>query len=272
MKASLLFGTITLLTASLPALGTSELEELRRRCAAQETQIRQLEAQLREHRKPSETIASINSAKQSSESPAAAYVVKSGDSLERIANRLKCPTETLARINGLKLNSVIHPGQKLIVPGATPAPAVSAPPPVAAASGSYKIREGDTYSSISRRTGIPVQLLISTNPSVKATALRPGQEIRLPQNGPATPSSAANTPKPAAPAADSVASAAEPPPSPPSAERKIRPVMIEGEMTYGDFAANHGTDIGRLNDLNGLDLTSATVLARGSELYVPAQP
>jgi hypothetical protein len=43
-------------------------------------------------------------------------------------------------------------------------------------------------------------------------------------------------------------------------------------MTYGEFAAKHGTSIGRLNDLNGLDLANATVLAKGSELYVPAQP
>ena len=43
-------------------------------------------------------------------------------------------------------------------------------------------------------------------------------------------------------------------------------------MTYGEFAAKHGTDAERLNALNGLDLTTATVLAKGSELYVPAQP
>ena len=55
-------------------------------------------------------------------------------------------------------------------------------------------------------------------------------------------------------------------------EKKFRSVTIEGEMTYGDFAAKHGTDAERLNALNGLDLTTATVLAKGSELYVPAQP
>jgi hypothetical protein len=43
-------------------------------------------------------------------------------------------------------------------------------------------------------------------------------------------------------------------------------------MTFGEFAAQHGTDIDRLNELNGLDLSSATVLAQGSELYVPGQP
>jgi hypothetical protein len=43
-------------------------------------------------------------------------------------------------------------------------------------------------------------------------------------------------------------------------------------MTYGEFAAKHGTQIERLNELNGLDLNQNTVLAKGSELYVSAQP
>jgi hypothetical protein len=55
-------------------------------------------------------------------------------------------------------------------------------------------------------------------------------------------------------------------------ERRIRSVKIDEPMTYGQFATQHGTDAERLNDLNGLDLTQATVLAKGSELYVPAQP
>jgi len=43
-------------------------------------------------------------------------------------------------------------------------------------------------------------------------------------------------------------------------------------MTYGDFASQNGTDTERLNALNGLDLINTTVLAKGSELYVPARP
>ena len=58
----------------------------------------------------------------------------------------------------------------------------------------------------------------------------------------------------------------------PIPDKKIHPVTIEGEMTYGEFATKHGTNPERLNALNGLDLTNATVLAKGSELYVPAQP
>jgi hypothetical protein len=95
-----------------------------------------------------------------------------------------------------------------------------------------------------------------------------------------TPPQPAQAPQPAAPAPQpaptpqteaATAPVAESSPTP-NTEKKIRSVTIEGEMTYGEFAAKHGTDPDRLNDLNGLDLTHATVLAKGSELYVPAQP
>jgi hypothetical protein len=78
--------------------------------------------------------------------------------------------------------------------------------------------------------------------------------------------------KPAIASQTAPAAAEETKSTPDKPEKKIRSVMIEGEMTYGDFAATHGTDTNRLNDLNGLDLTQTTVLAKGSELYVPAQP
>jgi hypothetical protein len=53
---------------------------------------------------------------------------------------------------------------------------------------------------------------------------------------------------------------------------KIRSVRIDKEITFGDFAAVHGMEPAKLNALNGLHLESNTVLAKGSELYVSAQP
>ena len=104
---------------------------------------------------------------------------------------------------------------------------------------------------------------MAATPKTEEPKIAP-QENPAPAPAESKPSEAmANHPSPAS---------AEPAPSPSTAEPKIQPVMINGEMTYGEFASQHGTDIDRLNDLNGLDLTSATVLARGSELYVPAQP
>jgi hypothetical protein len=48
--------------------------------------------------------------------------------------------------------------------------------------------------------------------------------------------------------------------------------MIDGKTTFGEFATQHGIDVARLNELNALELVETTVLAKGSELYVPAQP
>ena len=58
----------------------------------------------------------------------------------------------------------------------------------------------------------------------------------------------------------------------PKPGQKTHAIMINKEITYGEFAAQHGTDIKRLNELNGLDLTATTPLAKGSEIYVPGQP
>ena len=192
----------------------------------------------------------------------------------------------------------------------TAAPVSAEPAAATPASGasSHKVRAGETFSSISRKHAISTEALIAANPKVKPSALRPGQVINLQSNRSSSVSSSttliSTQPKAAAPtertatppmmkptpmvqAAATEAPSAAPqtqtpaPAEPPAVEKeilspnpekKIRPVTIEGEMTYGEFATKHGTDAERLNALNGLDLTTATVLAKGSELYVPAQP
>jgi hypothetical protein len=65
-----------------------------------------------------------------------------------------------------------------------------------------------------------------------------------------------------------------PPVSPPTGDAKttVRSVIIQDETTYGEFALSHGTSSTHLNELNGLSLSNGTVLAKGSELYIPAQP
>lgn len=352
MKPTLLFATLSMILASPKAFAATELETLRVRCAEQERVIHNLEEQIQELQsgKPSSVAKSAAPAAKSTASASAAgvHVVRPGESLERIARRSGCSVEQLAKANGMKLSAVIHPGQKLKVPGGASAPAVAAavataPPKAPSASPlagkTHTIRQGETYASISRKYRVSISSLIAANPKAKATSLRPGQVIRLsgssgsapaaapapsgpapavksaPQiasapaktpvtrlhsesapiaklnTAPATTTISAPLPTTAsasAPASAPAAAAAPAPakapeatastPSPESAtspanpEKKIRSVTIEGEMTYGEFAATHGTDTDRLNDLNGLDLTNATVLAKGSELYVPAQP
>jgi LysM repeat protein len=223
----------------------------------------------------------------------ATYTVKPGDSLSKIARSKGCTVESLAKANGIKLSAVIQAGQTLKLPGKT---ATTAP-----SSSSHTVQPGDTLSSISRQYNTTVEALLATNPDLEPKTLKPGQKILLtatsktaattaksattktgaPQKAdPVQPAGAPENPTPstakhksaATPAASEKENPAEPPakPTPQAPEEKVRTVVVDAEMTFGEFAAQHGSDIKRLNELNGLDLTGATVLAKGSELYVPA--
>jgi LysM repeat protein len=336
MKQTLLFATLSVVLALPQSHGATELETLRARCAAQERQIRDLEEQVVELQSGSSRqasrLASTSPVTSLSSSAMTTHTVRAGESMERIARRFGTSTTQLAKANGLKISSVIHPGQKLKIPGSsvvqaptqavTPSRATVTSNP-AVAGKTHTVRVGDTYSGIAKKYGISIASLAAANPTAKTTALRPGQVLRLSSDTPAsslasapaaqpkpTPRSTTIATSPAAtaasgtsspitaaapqvtknlPASSATPTAAAPRPvpaaetaatspsqeqtlSPTNPEKKIRSVTIEGEMTYGEFAATHGTDTARLNDLNGLDLTHATVLAKGSELYVPAQP
>ncbi len=330
MKPTLLFTTLTMILATSTTFAKSELETLRSLCAEQERQIRQLEDEnmkLRDGREAptarihsdsktsapaATTIAAKNEALATSETT---YIVKAGDSIEKIARKVGTSATKLEKNNGLKPTATIHPGQKLKVPGTSTvasAPATAPTAPVRNNSGkTHTVRPGETYFSIAKKYGTSTSTLVAANPTAKASALRPGQVLRLGSGGPSTamisapisqnrttppvekapearssaPAShstpVAHTPIPETeavdvpapvPSAAAAAPAVEKSSASATTEKKFRPVTIEGEMTYGEFAAQHGTDADRLNALNGLDLTTATVLAKGSELYVPAQP
>jgi LysM repeat protein len=328
MKPSLLFTTLTMILATPTGFAKSELETLRSLCAEQERQIRQLEdenSQLRSDTHPAIAPKPQSDLKTSLKTPTVAavtatdstYTVKAGDSLDRIARKVGMTPEKLAKANGLKANAIIQPGQKLKVTGSSAsATAVAATPPATPPATrqegkTHKIQQGETFSSISKKYKVSTATLIAANPSVKPSALRPGQVVRIigssasttTISAPAAPRKAvmeqaptpvarAPEPKPSTPAISAAppVTAANPPEITPTAqasaptpvvekeeitsapEKKFRSVTIEDQTTYGDFAEKHGTDAERLNALNGLDLTTATVLAKGSELYVPAMP
>ncbi len=337
MKPTLLFATLSMICASPSASAKSELETLRARCSEQERQIAQLEQNNSNTRSPhslgsSNELISLAATKPTEVSkvsevrPSTAkrdsmvYTVKSGDSIEKIAASVKSTPSTLAKINGIKANAIIHPGQHLKIPGTAAVATKSEPTPPSKAPAvaasdvrkKYTVQDNDTFSSISRKQKVSVASLVAANPSVKPTALHTGQIINLGSSksamatasvptpvlktstpalatqatksktttrGSVTPAAATKTVSAPAP---SVSAKPEPAPAPtttaalenssPNPDKKVHPVTIDGEITYGEFATQHGTNPERLNALNGLDLTHATVLAKGSELYVPAQP
>ncbi len=304
MKSTLLFATLSMVLASPTAFAKSELETLRSRCSDQERQIRQLEndnnklrGKEREARpaaaKVEAAVKSETTKPERSSSNAQTYTVKAGDSMEKIGRKVGANPEKLARANGLKTSSIIHPGLKLKVPSTNQAPAkevavAKSPAPTKRAAAPVEREETTMISTpVSREkvqapiakaptpaaptmkaaTPISSSTAVKETPSPKVAPTPAPAPIREPKSDLAkAPLEAANVPAPAASHATPEKEAA----TIPEAQQKIHAVTVDGEMTYGDFASKHGTDTGRLNALNGLDLTTATVLAKGSELYVPA--
>jgi len=105
------------------------------------------------------------------------YTVRKGDSISRIANRLKVSSHALLEINDLTPDSVIHPGQELRVPDA------QGEPPAAAPQRRHKIAAGDSLWRIARRYGVSVGALVAANDIRNPNLIRPGRELIVPAAG-----------------------------------------------------------------------------------------
>lgn len=290
MKATTLLGIGILGLGCPTTYGQTELEELKARCADQERQISQLQEEIK-------TLKQAAQAPDEDAQPADApdiYTVQAGDSFDKIAQRAGTTADALAAANGLKKDSVIRPGQKLKLPAAgIPAKAkpveiepetepakpaeTTTEEPAASSTRIHKIVSGDNFAKIARKYGVTVAALTAANPKAKAKSLQIGQEIKIPaaitesSNGKKEPREKSGNAGTGNPPPTETAKTTEESPKKPTGN-KIRTLTVEEETTFEQFAAKHGTTTDRLNELNGLDLAAETVLAKGSELYVPGQP
>lgn len=294
MKRFLSLATLSMALGTASTLAQSEVEALRARCAEQERQIRQLEEENSKLRgeSPSTTPPTSVPKPSSAATPppvqAAAdgtiYIVQAGDSMPKISRKTGAPVNALLKINKLKSGGLIYPGQKLQIPSDISPPSKETLTPVEApalpSGKSHEVKLGETFFSIAKKYSVSTADLIAANPNTKPSALRPGQRLNLEIAPPLTPTPPPSeiptptpTPTPTPPPAESIPSApSEVAPNAQAAPRSEKPVavLIEAEMTYSEFAAKYQTDTNRLNALNGLELIPSTVLAKGSELYVPA--
>jgi membrane-bound lytic murein transglycosylase D len=110
----------------------------------------------------------------------AVHVVRSGDSLWRIAKRHRMDVATLARLNGMSPSDTLRAGQKLVLNtrGASSGKKSSG------SSGSsrqvsYKVRSGDTLSRIAQVFGVTVSDLVNWNGISRQSTLRPGQRLTV---------------------------------------------------------------------------------------------
>ena len=91
------------------------------------------------------------------------YVVKPGDSWWSIANRFGMDMYQLAQLNGMSVNTVIHPGDKLTVSGQT--------------TRIYTVKSGDTLSAIANKLGTSVNSLASRNHISNINWIYAGQRL-----------------------------------------------------------------------------------------------
>ena len=97
------------------------------------------------------------------------YVVQSGDTLSRIADRTGAASDAIARANALTLPFAVRAGQRLTIPG-----------------GRYhRVRPGESGIAIARAYGVPWSRIVTDNALAEPYVLRAGQRILIP-GAPAT--------------------------------------------------------------------------------------
>lgn len=162
--------------------------------------------------------------------PAATYQVKAGDSLWTIAKKNHIAVTDLASANNLKTSSVLHQGQKLIIPGKALTPAKSSAAVTAgtatssttektgemaaapkSGSGSeltHTVKPGETIGTIARKYGVTARDIEVRNNITDPAKLRAGTELTIPgwkSTGKGSKASSSDTaksqPKPAEPKA-----------------------------------------------------------------------
>lgn len=100
------------------------------------------------------------------------YIVMSGDSLSKIAERYKTSTDEIAKNNNIKNVSKIFPGQRLTIYGVnTSGPSV------------YIVSPGDTLAKIAAKNGVSVDDIARQNNISDPNKIYPGQSLSISING-----------------------------------------------------------------------------------------
>ena len=104
------------------------------------------------------------------------WKVHTGDSYVSIAEKTGLTVEELERFNPYVNPATIRPGQRIKLRRHVPKPK---PKPKPLGPRFHTVRTGQTFASIAAKTGRSVSRLRQLNPKLKATALQPGDRVRL---------------------------------------------------------------------------------------------
>ena len=103
-------------------------------------------------------------------------MVRSGETLSEIAEHYGMGLSRLRAANGLR-GSRLKVGQRLVIPAT--ARAISGETRAEASEKTYRVRSGDTLSSIAQKHGTTIRELKRVN-GLKSNALRAGAILKLP--------------------------------------------------------------------------------------------
>lgn len=184
------------------------------------------------------------------------YTVKSGDSISLIATKMKVKMKVFMEANGLTINSILHPGDVVVVPAGGTLPAGGTP---AAAPVTYTVRRGDSLIGISSTLKVRLRDLLAANKLTVESLIYPGMLLIVPgATAPATGAGAATpvSPTPSTTPAAGTASAAP-----------LVYVVVAGDF-LGRIASRAKVSLKALLAANKLSLTS--VIHPGDRLVIPA--
>jgi len=110
------------------------------------------------------------------------HTVEAGQTVTNIARLYGTTVKAILQANGLKERSLLSVGQQLIIPlpladTPTPTPTLTpSPTPFV-----YKVKSGDTLSTIAKKFNTTVEALMQANSITDATGLRAGTELAIVQ-------------------------------------------------------------------------------------------
>ena len=213
---------------------------------------------------------------QTTESSGDGYTVVSGDSLYAIARKTGTSIQDLLSLNGLNLNSIIHPGQVLALSSKsaitetkqeesaskeekaneeTTNEETSTSTKQSSSSGTYTVVSGDGLYAIARKTGTSIDDLLSLNGLSLTSTIYPGQVLTLSANSQEAESEESSSTENESSTSTQETSSEENAASSEQTSTGGTYTVVSGDGLYA-IARKTGTSIDDLLSLNGLSLNS----------------
>ncbi len=204
------------------------------------------------------------------------YTVVSGDSLYAIARKTGTSIQDLLSLNGLNLNSIIHPGQVLALSSKsattetkqeesaskeekaneeTTNEETSTSTKQSSSSGTYTVVSGDGLYAIARKTGTSIDDLLSLNGLSLTSTIYPGQVLTLSANSQEAESEESSSTENESSTSTQETSSEENAANSEQTSTGGTYTVVSGDGLYA-IARKTGTSIDDLLSLNGLSLNS----------------